>query len=361
MAIKWKTEIFKYNDTTTIAIGLWDSNKNIFLVSPLTSFIHDCYLNTKTSTQMAASRLVVAFLNYILSCNKELEDISYQDAIDFLSSTNASRTTKINYKNYLQHFYLFLNEHDFISVRPEKLQNFKFTGFKNNKQKSKDVIHFIELDYIPLFLQCAKDVAPDIAFGIFLQLFGGLRCSEVISLEYSNIHFSRKNDIKTMYVSLIDKDLRPDIKNGFINKTKKNRKQQIIPAFGNMLFDLYTEHKLNYKNNNSAVFIDANGNPMTSATYSRKFNKVKKHFIDTLSQSNDLNARAYAVYLSTYRWSTHICRGVFSNLIAQHASNVSEIAAWRGDSSLSSSIPYLNDNQVVSDKVLNVLNQIYKE
>ena len=115
-----------------------------------------------------------------------------------------------------------------------------------------------------------------------------------------------------------------------------------------MLFDLYESHRTSYKRTDTlAIFIDANGKPMTSKTYARKFQKVKKEFIKRLSESEDISTQSYAIYLSTYKWSTHICRGVFSNLIADNSNNVSEIAAWRGDKSLVSSLTYLNDNKVL--------------
>ena len=87
---------------------------------------------------------------------------------------------------------------------------------------------------------------------------------------------------------------------------------------------------------------------------------MKKEFIKRLSESEDISTQSYAIYLSTYKWSTHICRGVFSNLIADNSNNVSEIAAWRGDKSLVSSLTYLNDNQVVAEKTLKTLNKLYE-
>lgn len=372
--LKWKKQIYKDTITLdngktqviqTVTIGIEDMNTGLFLVSPITGFINDIYLSKKTTTQVAAANVVVSFLNYIyFICNKTLDDIEYQDAIDFLNIKDVKRDTKDTYAHTLTKFYKYLHIHNYNVIPPKwNLENFQVTGYNTYTTNTDvDVIHNIKTEYLPLFLQCAKDVAPDIALGVFLELFGGLRCSEVVSLEYSNIQISnRDSNIKTMFLNLYDKDLRPDLSTAFIAKVKRNRRQEVIPAFGSMLFDLYETHKTIYKSKNTqAIFIDANGNPMTDKTYVRRFNKIKKEFIKRLSESNDINAKSYAVYLSSYKWSTHICRGVFSNLIAENSNNISEIAAWRGDTSLSSSLSYLNDNQVVTDKVLKVLNEIYK-
>ena len=68
------------------------------------------------------------------------------------------------------------------------------------------------------------------------------------AIEYENI--SLKCDsagIRTMVINLKDKDPRPDTEYGFIAKSKKNRKQEIIPAFGDLLCTLYEVHKGKYK------------------------------------------------------------------------------------------------------------------
>ena len=370
---KWIKHIFKDiitldNGKTqvkqTVTICIQNIESGLYLVSPFTSFILDVYGSNKTTTQVSAANVIVAFLNYIyFTLGKTLDDIVYQDAIDFLNSKNANDKTKQDYANTLVKFYQYLCKHDY-NVLPEtiNLDTLKFEGYETGIKEKKDVIHNIKIEYLPLFLQCAKDVAPDIVLGIFFQCFGGLRCSEVISLEYSNIRTSTKDSgIKTLYVSLKDKDLRPDLSSAFVAKVKRNRHQEIIPAFGTMLFDLYEGHKQKYKRKDTlAVFIDANGKPMTAQTYARKFNKVKREFIKRLSSSMDISAKSYALYLSNYKWSTHICRGVFSNLIADNSRNISEIAAWRGDNSLKSALTYLNDSQAVSDKVVKVLDEIYK-
>ena len=78
------------------------------------------------------------------------------------------------------------------------------------------------------------------------------------------------------------------------------------------------------------MFVDADGRAMTDAVYYKRFSILKDKFIERLRNSDNFDAKSYAVYLSTYKWSTHLCRGIFSNLIAQGTDNIMEIAAWRG-------------------------------
>lgn len=370
---KWVKHIFKESVTLdngrtqirqVVTICLLNTDSGLYLVSPFTDFISKNYSLKKTTTQVAAVNVVISFLNYVyLSRDKSIENVQYQDGIDFLNSKDVCKKTKKSYANYLSNFYRYLYKNEILRVSNDVDINHLFVDdYKNRIDKNKpDVLHQIKVGYLPIFLQIAQDVTPEIALGVYLQCFGGLRCSEIVSLEYSNIAFSEKeNGIRTMYLNLKDKDLRPDLESAFIAKTKVNRKQGIIPAFGNMLFEFYNLHKKRYKINGiSAIFIDENGNPMTAKTYGRKFQNFKKEFIKRLSSSDLVSAKGYAVSLSNYRWGTHICRGIFSNLVAAHSRNISEIAIWRGDKSLSSSLAYLNDSQSVANHVIAALDLLY--
>ena len=100
---------------------------------------------------------------------------------------------------------------------------------------------------------------------------------------------------------------------------------------------------------------------MTDAVYYKRFCTLKAKFIERLRNSDNYDAKSYAVYLSTYKWSTHLCRGIFSNLIAQGTNNIMEIAVWRGDKDLSSALSYLTDRKQMDENALKILNELYKE
>lgn len=142
---------------------------------------------------------------------------------------------------------------------------------------------------------------------------------------------------------------------------KRNRTQTVLPVFGDGLEKAYEAHVKSYRKENvGAVFIDKNGNPMTVNTYWKRFNRVKREFIRRLYECPDMETQMYAIFLESYKWSTHIGRGTYSNIIAQNANNIGEIAVMRGDSSLSSSLPYLNDNRTVEKKVQDTFDFFYK-
>lgn len=381
---KFQKKIFKEVDANGnviqhFAIVLYKDNCGpvpIALPTPFTSFLLHYKGKKATSIDKAAS-CIVPFLNYLFyeepAKIKNIEDLTLQHGIDYLSSLTCAKKTQNDIAAHLTKFYFFLAKENrlplvndvFIinkdSIGREYIANIFEGKYQVTHKQQVDSIHEIKLEYLPLFLQCVKQNNFDIYLGVLFQFCGGLRISEVVSLEYSNVRHVNIEGYKALSVKLQDKDLRADISTAFIAKVKKNRSQTILPLFGDELettFQYYKEH-LRVKEYD-AIFIDANNKPMASHTYARKFNQAKKIFIKTLLNSNDPGAIQYGIYLSSYKWSTHIGRGTYSNIIASNANNIGEIAIMRGDSSLSSSLAYLNDNATVEKKVIGVLNEFYK-
>lgn len=346
-----------------------------YLISPFSDFLNEFSLNKTTSVSMAAD-VVVRFLNYLyFIADKDIYSITIEDTVDFIETRDIQQDTQRSYTSYLTKFYHFVAER--IPLQYISLEDFTFDKDKSGrmvmrnlfiehmgtkKKTNPELIHNIKKEYIYTFIKTALDVTPDIAFGVYLQCFGGLRKSEVISLEYKNIATTVMGGKKTIQVTLKDKDLREDLPTAFISKCKKNRTQTIMPVFDDMLWVLYEKHKKKYKKDGcSAVFVNAGGRAMTDATYYKKFRKLKEAFIRRLEESDDFEVKSYGFFLRSYKWSTHICRGIFSNLIAENTDNIMEIATWRGDKSLSAALSYLTDKQQTGEKVVQTMNELYRK
>lgn len=346
-----------------------------YLISPFSDFLNEFSLNKTTSASIAAD-VIVRFLNYLyFIADKDIYSITLQDTVDFIETRDIQQDTQRSYTSYLTKFYHFVAER--IPLQYISLKDFTFDKDKRGrmvmrnlfidhmvtkKKTNPELIHNIKKEYIYTFIKTALDVTPDIALGVYLQCFGGLRKSEVISLEYKNIATTVMGGTKTMQVTLKDKDLREDIPTAFISKCKRNRTQTIMPVFGDMLWLLYERHKKRYKKDGcSAVFVNSNGRAMTDATYYKRFRKLKEAFIERLEETEDFEVKSYGFFLRTYKWSTHICRGIFSNLIAENTDNIMEIATWRGDRSLSAALSYLTDRQQTGEKVVQSMNELYRK
>ena len=124
-------------------------------------------------------------------------------------------------------------------------------------------------------------------------------------------------------LNLRNKNMRDDLKHPVAGgSVKKTRRQAVFPFGGAMTQKIYKMHmkQINPQNKQNALFVNKDGNPMADFTYRYYFSKVKNKFIERLKESKHAELRHYAIELGTVRWSTHIGRGTFSNII----SNISE-------------------------------------
>lgn len=355
-----------------VSIDIQIKDIGISLPTPFNAFLLE-YQSRKTSTVAMVASHIARFLNYLFIMMEEpitsIEELRFQHGIDFLSMLPYKKGGKAQCSEYLTKFYYFCKHHgiEIADLKEDKNDTYKYTKnifngkYKVETKKTADAIHEIDINYLPMFLDTARDIAPDIYLGLFFQFAGGLRASEIVSVEYNSIRFIRDSGSLALALKLEDKDLRPDLSSAFISKVKRNRTQIVLPILGDRLEQAYETHKKLYKKDNiSALFIDKNGNPMTVNTYWKRFNRVKKEFIRRLYECQNMEAQMYAIILESYKWSTHIGRGTFSNIVAQNANNITEIAIIRGDTSLSSSLPYLNDSRSVEKKVQNTFDNFYK-
>lgn len=362
-----------------VVIKLKNLDNDRSRIHPYTEFVNQ-WANKSTKYKLNIAGNIVRFLNFIYFnlSNKvidSIENLTFELGVEFINQRAQSCCQEVvnQYELILTHFYFFLAKKqilihikttDFIWGESDKGLRIQsaFQGKSQNAIYSpSEKLHHLEWEVIFPFIQVALENEPDIALGIYFQFFGGLRLSEVLSIEYNDISLIGPNGENGMKIRLSKKDLRPDIKSGCINKTKKPRKQ-IIKSIHDVLPKLYKMHKKRFKRKGcSAVFIDKRGNTMTDVTYRRRFNRVKKLFIKKLSESENVEMKAYALTLQCYNWSTHIGRGVFSNISAEVASNAVELASVRGDKDLKSALPYITDTSKIANKMVEVMEGFYSK
>lgn len=305
----------------------------------------------------------VRFLNYcFFECKDPVESIADIEPNTVLSYfTNISMTSGRTYvraaEDNVNKALYFLWKHeiatgfkesDFAEIKTPRGITAYLKDVKNcytlPPSKTRNRLHDMDTETVLRMFDLAIRYTPRIALGLYFQIFGGLRYAEVVSLDYSKIHFNLGNNANAVYVDIEDTDLRPELRRGFLSKAKKPRKQQVIyiPELFDQLYELNI--KLTAKGLSNAVFINVNGNAMTEASYAGYFRTLKKHLIDSLKKDSDFRVRNYGISLESIEWGTHIGRGIYSNLVAEVAKTSAEIARARGDSSQDSSLPYLSDN-----------------
>lgn len=362
-----------------VSIRLKDlSSDRISLPLPI-SIVTDAWLGKKTSTIYQNTAKFATFLNYVYFEAKHpidnIFDVTPPMVLDFFRSISKSsgysyvfameRTiTKALYtlttRNMLTHF----NQNNFILSSNNSRPIIYLLDIHNKyampRKRPKNILHDIKPEIAFLLLDLAQFYTPAIALGIYFQIFGGLRSSEVVSLEYSDIHYHIGANIPVMTLTIADKDLRPDLSSAFIYQAKKNRKQQIfiIPELFDQIYEMNRRRTAN--SNSNAVFIDRYGRPITVKSYSKQFQRLKKILIDKLLETGDVDSMLYANVLRSKNWGTHIGRGVFSNIVANNSNTAYDIAVLRGDSSFDSALPYTENTESVRKKISDALESMYR-
>lgn len=351
-----------------IVIVLINKKNNREVPHPITSFIYDKWRFTSVNNQLARAKQLTPFLNYVfIECSskyrlKSFSNLKIEHGVHFLEykrKQGCSISTIDSYDSTLRHFYKYLS-------RNGGLNHFNKDDFKGEVQKSffkqhmaslpapnleDDKARRLEEHHIFPFIYTAIRVADDIALGIYISIFGGLRGSEVTSI--------KRPEIKKLGVygehGLIVK-LKTDTKyaKGSGNRVKSPGVQP-IDAVKQLLSDLFKGHLERYpepKDGSNSLFVNARGNTMQYQTYRQRFNKVKEAFIETLINSDNPDDKLYALNYKSLKWSTHIGRGTYSNNIAEQCNHLLDIMRARRDKSPQSVLPYLMHTQ----KSINQLN-----
>lgn len=345
------------------AIGIKGLKLDIHLIHPITEFIMSFWQNKAFNTQKKHANNIVKFLNYLIKNYKSLRIDSILDIqlnhgnmyLNTLTEEGLKKDTIKNAEQTLSYFYKWLSENfntqlPRINVKYGKLGEFLESPFSPVYPAAtpKNIEHTFPPSYIPLFFEVAIAVAKPIALGIYMQFLGGLRVGEVVNL-------TRNQVLKTvsqhgMTLKLMNRNLRPDLKE---NSSVKKKRFQLVFELNNWTNSLIKDHLAIYKSSDPSnpLFVNAAGNAMSVRSYRQYFEKVKKAFIDLLINSSDIEQKMLGLHLNQIKWSTHIGRGTFSNLLAEFAENPYEIAQPRGDNDLNSSLAYIKRSVRIHEKI----------
>lgn len=360
----------------------------VVMPHPLTEFLMQ-YRDLELSSITQKVYVIEQFLNFLISNLdiynlKKLSDITLQHGEDFLneiadgklgSEKAIQKDTVKASENVLKYFYKFLIEKEILSsVSYNDISRYIYTGdngqermrspfsvrYPSKRRTSK--LTTLPLSLILPFIDLARIETPDIAFGIYLEIFGGLRISEIINISRNGIELIGRQALNGINVDLIERNYNNRLKNkNGKGGVKRSRNQYILPIM-DYLCELYENHLelIKDKNNTDAMFINRDGNPMSEKNYRDRFDKLKKIFIQRLTDLDEPYFKSYAITLNSKKWSSHICRGVFSQLISDYCKNPTEVAVLRGDKSYESVFRYLQGSFQVQSSINEALQQSYE-
>lgn len=352
---------------------------------PLTTFVYEKWKRTNYNTQYARAKHVASFLNYIAFDNGKsfkllsLADLKIEHAIHFLDhkvKNGCSRGTIQQYDSSIMYFYQFLCKKGLL--HHFTLDMFKIRKGPKGKPRGWESLFFDKLRHAPMktnsedkaktlaehhlipFIHTALQVAPDIALGVYMSCFGGLRGSEVVSVKRSRITSLGVFGENGLIVKLETDSM---IAQGSNNRVKSPGKQP-IDAMANLLRFLYEEHLKYYpepKDDSDSLFVNKWGKAMQYQNYRTRFNKVRDEFINKLLKSNNSDDNLYGLSYMGLNWSTHIGRGIYSNRIAEQCHNLIQLMQLRRDSSPYSAIDYLVSTKKEKRLVSDSLEEMYEK
>lgn len=369
-------------EKTVVTIGIKDINNDFQVPHPITHFIRQKYQFTgkSLSSQMNPAREIVKFLNFLnkqITLGKPEFQIIAEKGFRGLKLIHAARYitycaekklaykyVKVSIERYLIHFYDYLTKMElldedielvtYVNRRGEEviITPFDHPRFDTQYPSTDDPVRNKLKDFgdnpekrnrlVYEFIEEARRVSPDIAFGIALQIFAGLRRGEVVNLTTATVptdFLSGSN-----YIAVLDNQYRlfKDLKNTIKEQVKRPRLQPVLPSA--YLKELYETHmKTNSKirkKNPYAFFFDEKGRTISGGTYERKFAKVKHAYIDRLA--NTPGRYSDFKILDDAIWGTHIGRGIFTNYLFDMGLDDRQMAIARGDKSTQSAKDYID-------------------
>ncbi|MGX5439988.1 site-specific integrase [Bacillus thuringiensis] len=352
------------------------------IIHPLTDFLFSKWKHRSYNTMKIHAQNLAVFLNFLLRKQKSyklysLEHLNFEHAICFLNNLTLegkSRATVLSYRCTIKEFFIYLSKNNLnntLSTRTEHLIsstnsivdyiNTQFEGIIVPSSERNNIEHDIPHIYILRFLEIVFEVANPIALGVYMQIFGGLRAGEVVNIRTSDIKLIGPYGQDGLLLNVKNSINRVDIKDGSGSSYVKKPRDQLILGFRDWLRQLYKLHYQQYVKNSdtNAIFLNKKGMPMTGASYRYYFTNAKKAFINYLKQSQEPNDKIASISLSNIDWSTHIGRGIFTNMIAEVAKNPQDVALLRGDDNISSSLDYMANTKRMKTNLEHYLNQLY--
>lgn len=323
-------------------------------VHDISEFIIKTYRNNDFGTVKKRAYHLVNFLNYLIHEKRifslsTLEIATGTRYLDYLGDTKmVSEQTVKSAERVLVDLYKYLINSDCLSK--VDLDSFEQDGVQINNpfdvtypsQKHKDIPHNIPHHYIPVIIRIAERVAAPIAFGVFLQIQGGLRNSEVVSLKLRDINLVGIGgrfgfEVKLKKGNIVRKDTEY-----YVSTVKKERKQAVYSidplAVDNIGMRLFRKQTNQFVATDGTYALFSNpvkgkhhGKAMTKKNYARYFNKVRDEFCSQLINSDNPEEIALGERLAKLEWSTHICRGIFTNKRASEVDNAAQLQHDRGD------------------------------
>lgn len=228
---------------------------------------------------------------------------------------------------------------------------FQAVGMPVRRRIFRDIPYKVFEILIPMAFRYSRDIA----FGLCLQAFAGLRAGEVLSVRQEcsplgkGITFTEIGGRVVKAVIDVEQEVLIRDDDVEVSMIKKERLQGVYPAFLKAFCKAYEIHKeylsgCTFDRDYCPMFINRNGEAMTYESYRIRFHDlVNNHLRPYLIQSADPELRLYGQLLYENQLGTHALRHWFTVQLVLRGEDIGAIQYWRGDSSPDSAFEYLQN------------------
>ena len=195
----------------------------------------------------------------------------------------------------------------------------------------------------------------DIAFGLCVQAFTGLRAGEVCNMRQEEspigpgIIITRINGVIVDIKIDITKEVKIRKDDTEVAEIKSEREQHVYPPFRDAFCKAYEIHKeylstREYDRAYCPMFVNKNGNAMSYESYRSRFKDlINEHFRPYLIKSHDPELRLYGQMLYENELGTHCLRHWYTEQLVLQGENIAGVQNWRGDRNPQSAFEYLQN------------------
>ena len=228
--------------------------------------------------------------------------------------------------------------------------NFTINTYKNNNLEAK----WKEISYeaVMILIQCALEDCPEIAIGIAIMAFSGLRIGETCNVRQIDsslgagliIAESRGKFLSVRIKQDYEFKLRDD--GTEIGRMKSHRDGYILNDFLDLFKFIYTNHLHLIENVKQSpekpLLINEKGKAMSTDSFRYHFKKlVNKSLVKKLQNCESEYLRMEGRMIERFGLTPHALRTFYTIYCAKQSNNPIELAGRRRDKDITSSVPYM--------------------
>ena len=233
----------------------------------------------------------------------------------------------------------------------EAIPAFQVNGIPEEKKIFRELPNKAFEILIPMAFRYARDIA----FGMCVQAFTGLRAGEVCNMRQESSPLGPGLTITRIDGAVVDIkiDITKEIKiredDAEVAEIKREREQHVYPLFREAFCEAYEKHKeylkgVSFDQDYCPMFVNENGDAMSYESYRTRFKAlINDHFRPYLIKSNDPELRLYGQLLYENELGTHCLRHWYTQQIVLQGGDIAEVQYWRGDRNPQSAFEYLRN------------------